>query len=191
MKISANYYTISPRKFIAGTKGSYGMEKLEISFSEEWSALSKKVIFYPPNSEAVSVIYNGIPIDIPNEVMRVRGRTKYAIVGYEGRKKLLTLSGEIDVLNTVEDTDTSSQRPTQSEISQVLGIMKTTTDVANSIRSDADNGVFNGKEISPAFLDISRGNCYTMHRNIKIPGGGCNNVYLFRILRLQTGGFQV
>ena len=44
MQINANYYAITPRKFIAGTKGSYGIEKLDISFSEEWNGLAKKVI---------------------------------------------------------------------------------------------------------------------------------------------------
>ena len=48
MQITANYYSILPRKFIAGTKGSYGIEKLEISFSEEGDGLSKKKVFYPP-----------------------------------------------------------------------------------------------------------------------------------------------
>ena len=96
MQISANYYAIIPRKFIAGTKGSYGIEKLHISFSDEWAGLAKKVVFYPPNGEPVSVVYNDSPIDIPSEVMSVRGRTKYAIVGYKGDKRLLTVSGEID-----------------------------------------------------------------------------------------------
>ncbi len=146
MNISANYYTITPRKFIAGTKGSYGIETLEISFSEEWSGLGKKVIFYPPEGEAVSVIYDGTPFCIPQEVMNVRGRTKYAIVGYDGDKKLLTVSGEIDVLGTLDDVENPEQKPTPSEMAQVLTYMQQAVDTANSLRVDADNGSFNGTD---------------------------------------------
>ena len=134
MQITANYYSILPRKFIAGTKGSYGIEELEIRFSEEWEGLSKKIVFYPPEGEAVSVIYDGSPVLIPNEVMSVRGRTKYAIVGYKDDKRLLTVSGEIDVLNTLDDVENPAQKPTPSEIEQVLIYMQNAVDTANSLR---------------------------------------------------------
>ncbi len=146
MQINANYYSISPPRFIAGTKGSYGIEKLEIVFSAEWDGLIKKVLFYPPKSDPVSVLYELGPIDIPAEVMNVRGRTKYAVIGYKDEKILVSVSGEIDVLGTLDDTDKSAVRPTPTEIAQVIEHMRTAIDVAESVRKDADNGVFNGRD---------------------------------------------
>ena len=139
MQISANYYSIMPPRFIAGTKGSYGVEKLEIKFSEEWEGLIKKVVFYPPEGEAVSVIYESEPIDIPLEVMSVRGRTKYAIIGYKGEKKLVSVAAELDVLATLEDTESMSKEPTPDEMTQVFEYMRTAVDVANSVKRELEN----------------------------------------------------
>ena len=146
MKISANYYSVTPPRFIAGTKGSYGIEKLEIVFSGEWDGLSKKIVFYPPDSAPVGVIYSHSPIDIPIEVMRTRGRSKYAVIGYKDEKKLVSVSGEIDVLGTLDDTDNSAILPTPDEMAQVLNLMQKAIDEARSLREDAQNGVFDGKD---------------------------------------------
>lgn len=47
MKLKINYYGLEPRRFIAGTVGSYGFEEMDLTFSAEWKTLSKKVVFYP------------------------------------------------------------------------------------------------------------------------------------------------
>ena len=146
MKISANYYSITPRRFIAGTKGSFGIEKLEIAFSEEWNGLVKRVVFYPPDSEPVGVIYASEPIDIPVEVMSKRGKTKYAVVGYKDEKKLVTVSGEMDVLSALDDTEHESLLPTPDEMAQVMELMQTAVDAARAVRIDALNGAFDGRD---------------------------------------------
>ena len=146
MKISANYYSITPRRIIAGTKGSFGIEKLEIEFGEEWNGLSKRVVFYPPNSEPVGVIYASEPIDIPVEVMRKRGRTKYAVMGYRDDKKLVTVSGELDVLAALDDTEHESLSPTPDEMAQVLSLMQNAVEAARAVRVDALNGAFDGRD---------------------------------------------
>ena len=145
MQISANYYSVLPPRFIAGTRGSYGIEQLEIIFSEEWKGLTKKVVFYPPDCDPIAVFYESDPISIPFEVMKVRGKTKYAIMGYDGNRKLVTVTGEIDVLTSLDDTDFAAQIPTPSEMMQVLSHMREAVDIANSVRRDADNGVFDGQ----------------------------------------------
>ena len=146
MKISANYYSVTPRRFIAGTRGSYGIEKLEISFSEEWNGLTKRVVFYPPASEPVGVMYASGPIDIPMEVMRTRGKTKYAVIGYKDEKKLVTVSGEMDVLGTLDDTEHSALKPTPDEMAQVMEHMQTAVNTARALRTDAANGLFDGRD---------------------------------------------
>lgn len=146
MKISVNYYSVTPRRFIAGTRGSYGIEKLEIAFSKEWNGLTKRVVFYPPDAEPVGVMYSSEPINIPMEVMRSRGKTKYAVIGYKDEKKLVTVSGEMDVLGALDDTENESLLPTPDEMAQVFDLMQTAVDTARALRVDAANGLFNGRD---------------------------------------------
>ena len=168
MQINANYYSVTPSRFIAGTVGSYGIEKLEIKFSEEWEGLAKKVVFYPPDAESVGVIYNSEPIYIPMEVMKRRGKTRYAIIGYRDEKRLITVCGEIDVLGTLEDTVNASYVPTPDEMTQVLTYMQKAVDTASSVREDADNGVFDGRDSNRWFIGMEIDGTYdTIIRNIE------------------------
>ena len=146
LKIEVNYYSVSPSRFIAGTAGSYGFEKLEAVFSPEWSSLSKKIVFQTPSGRSVSVLYFDEPIDIPSEVMAERGVSKFAIIGYEGEKVLVSVSGELDVIGSLCADAEEAQAPTPSEVAQVIEIMERNTAITESIRNDADNGVFNGAD---------------------------------------------
>ncbi|MGM9683954.1 MAG: collagen-like protein, partial [Eubacteriales bacterium] len=151
MQIKADYYSLSPSRFLAGTKGSYGFEKLELSFSEEWEGLSKKLVFYTPSGVSVCVVYADSPVYIPQEVFAERGCTKYAVIGYDGNRTLISVSGEIDVLSTLEDTDDESIPPTESETAQILSYMNAALSAAETLRSDAENGKFDGRNGSAWF----------------------------------------
>ena len=174
MKISANNFSLSPIRFIAGTRGSYGIEKLEIDFSEEWNGLAKRVVFYPPRSKAVAVIYPDSPIDIPFEVMKERGKTKYAVIGYRDEKKLFSVSGEIDVLGTLDDTDGATYVPTPNEMAQVMSYMQSAIDIANSVREDADNGLLDGN--SWFVGELLRGD--TQEIGMHVEGADIDDFYL-------------
>ncbi len=144
LKVEVNYYSVSPSRFIAGTAGSYGFEQIELSFSSEWESLDKKLVFQTPSGRSVSVLYLGEPVDIPSEVMAQRGVSKFAVVGYEGERVLISVSGELDVLGALDSEADNARTPTPSEIAQVLEVMERNTAISESVRADADNGVFNG-----------------------------------------------
>ena len=146
MKIKVDYFTMSPSRFIAGTLGSYGFENIELEFSDEWSGLGKKLVFYPKGKDPVSVVYSGEPVRIPYEVMSTRGVSKFAVVGYEGERTLITVSGQIDVLNTLEPEGSNTVEPTQSEMMQVLDIMAQTLEVSKELRASALAGEFDGRD---------------------------------------------
>lgn len=146
MLIKADNFTIKPSRFVAGTKGSYGFEKLEIEFGDGWEGLGRKVVFYPPDSEPVAVVYGNTPIDIPSEVMSKRGVSRFAVIGYSGNKTLISLTGEITVLNTLDSTDNTTTPPTESEIAQVLLYMQTALDTADEVSAAAANGEFDGRD---------------------------------------------
>lgn len=144
MKIKIDNYSMQPSRFIAGTKGSYGFDFIDIEFGEDWEGLSKKIVFSPPEGDPVSVVWAGDPVPIPAEVMAVRGKTGFAVVGYENEKTKITVTGELDVLNTLDPDGIETVPPTENEVAQIMKYMEQAVSAAESVREDADNGVFNG-----------------------------------------------
>ena len=146
MKIKVENYSMYPSKLIVGTKGSYGFEFIELELGEGWEGLAVKLIFQPPVGEAVSIVYAGEPVPVPYEVTRERGRTSFCVVGYEGEKTRITVSGELDVLQALEPEGVNTAPPTESEMTQALEYMEQAVSVARSIREDADSGAFKGEK---------------------------------------------
>ena len=144
MKIKIDNYSMQPSRFIAGTKGSYGFDFIDIEFGEDWEGLAKKIVFSPPEGEPVSVVWAGEPVPIPAEVMAVRGKTAFAVVGYENEKTKITVTGELDVLNTLEPDGIGTVPPTENEVAQIMTYMEKAVSAAEAVRQDAANGVFNG-----------------------------------------------
>ena len=146
MEIFVDEYAISPRRFIAGTKGSYGFCTLNLKFSSEWEGLAKRITFYPlDGSGAVYLIISGDEVRIPAEVMRCAGVSKYVISGCMDENVLISVTGEIDVLNSLCPDGEPAEEPTPSQMAQVLSMMQEAIDTAQSVRDDADNGVFDGE----------------------------------------------
>lgn len=98
MKINVNFYSLSPRRFIAGTKGSYGTQKLKFAFDTHWRGLTKKVIFYPMDATPVEVDIGDEPITIPREVMSHEGLVKYTVMGVGSDRTIVSVTGGMDVL---------------------------------------------------------------------------------------------
>ena len=121
MKIEVNKYSLNPRWFVAGTKGSYENETLELVFSKEWDGLVKKVNFIPYGGEEVSLIYTE-PITIPYEVMVRAGTCVFGVSGYKDTLRLLSVTGEMKVVDTVASPDNSTYVPTPDEMTQVMSI---------------------------------------------------------------------
>ena len=146
MVIEVNKYSLNPRWFVAGTKGSYGNEKLEFVFSKEWDGLSKKVNFIPFGGEEISVYYTG-PIDIPYEVMVRAGTCVFGVSGYRDGVKILSVTGELKVLDTVASPDNSEYVPTPDEMTQMLNIANDALDASNEAKSIAQQAKDESAEV--------------------------------------------
>lgn len=108
MKITATKYRLNPDRICAGTRGSYGIEKIEFVFSPEWDGLTKKVVFHPVRGRPVEIPYAGGEIDIPPEVMRHSGETRFVVSGVLDagdavERKIVSLTGVIEVEHTQDD----------------------------------------------------------------------------------------
>ena len=147
MLIKANYFSLTPRRFIAGTKNSYGVETISFEFSSEWDGLNKTVTFYPVGGAPVAVLYVDSPVYIPAEVMACPGTAQFTVSGTKGSRSLISVTGYIDVLDTNDPGSQPAVEPTPSEMAQVLDMMRAALDAANGIKpgeskyilTDADN----------------------------------------------------
>ena len=129
MKLRIDNYVINPGKFIAGTRGSYGIEQIELEFSEEWDGLSVTVSFYPAVGDPVNLLYTGQPFFIPSEVMNVSGSCKYVVSGYRDTKRLISAEGVLRVINTSTPTDNPALEPTPDLFSQIMTLAGTLSDI--------------------------------------------------------------
>ncbi len=137
MKIKVENYIIEPATFVAGTRGSYGIEKMELAFSREWEGLAVTVSFYPPDSEGVSVVYTGEPIFIPAEVMAKPGSSRMVVSGCLGDKTLITAEALVRVLNTSVPADSPALQPTPSVYEQVMSAI-----AGKAEASHGHNGIY-------------------------------------------------
>ena len=132
LRIKVNKYSLTPNWFIAGTKGSYGFEQLELVFGKEWDELAKLVTFFPKSLPPVTVIYNDEPILIPNEVTSVSGSGKFIVSGVNEASTLISVTGTYTVLDTESPGGDEAVTPTPSELSQVLTIMQRVLDISEA-----------------------------------------------------------
>lgn len=144
--IAVDNYSITPETIDVGTKGSYGNEQLNLTLSKQWDDLIVKISFFPPNHVPMVVIYSGEPIPIPAESTRNGGTTQYMISGHTSGRVIKSLIGRLNVLNTLDTATTPPNSPTPTEMEQVYDWMREAVDMANSVRQDADSGLFNGED---------------------------------------------
>lgn len=155
--IYVNRDRLSPNKIRAGTRGSYGLESLRFDFSNEWEGLTCKIVFYPMRGKPVEVHYFGKNIKIPPEVMAYSGISKYVVSGYklvdgEIDRKIISLTGYIEVDATLDDVGGNSVPKTPGVYEQLRDDMK--EDIADAIQEAIEDGDFTGPQGEAATIQV-------------------------------------
>jgi hypothetical protein len=121
MQIHVGKYALTPDKTVAGTVGSYGFERMKLVFDPFWESLTKRIVFESADGECVSLVLDAdAEIVLPREVTRCAGVCRYAVVGYEGEKIIITLAGELMVLETLPSEGDAPEKTTPSITAQIL-----------------------------------------------------------------------
>lgn len=118
MKISVSKYTLEPRTADGGTAGSHGLESLEFQFSPEWNDLFRTVTFFPPKSVAKCVSFTGDSVPLPPEVTARAGKTAYVLCGAKDGVTIITLTGAIEVAETLIPTESETEEYTPGALEQ-------------------------------------------------------------------------
>lgn len=133
-------FEITPNIISVGTRGSFGISKINFVFSSEWENNACKVVFHPLFGAPIEEIYTGEPIDIPFEIMKNSGIFEYIVSGVvrdeSGVSKQISLPGKIKVLFTLDDEGRESAGFKPSALAQVLAIIG---DIKELDQYDANN----------------------------------------------------
>lgn len=143
-KLTADRYKITPNTLNIGTRGSYGNDYIELELSDDWSGLIPKISFYPPRKQPIAVVYTGEAFLIPAELYVNAGSFKVIVSGEVNERVMISLPMKMQVSETETPAVTPPESPTPSEIQQVYDYLQRAVSVAQSVRADADNGVFDG-----------------------------------------------
>ena len=128
------------------TRGTVG-KTMEAEFSADWDGLAITAVFEAGDVK-MDRVYTGEPITIPHEVLATAGLS--VMLGFHGALPDGTIVKRTvpEWLNNVRDSlDPSGaigSDPTPDWAAQVQAIALEAKEVADSVRSDADDGKFNG-----------------------------------------------
>lgn len=157
MNLSINKYEILPSFFTLGTAGSYGVETLDLNFSEDWDGLTKVVSFLAPGASqseaAVIVLGDETTINVPSEFTTTAGLGNIVFQGVKDGVNLISVTAIAQIVETTAPAVTPEGSPTPSEMEQVLAYLGEARNIAQSVRDDADAGEFDGVSVTGAEIN--------------------------------------
>ena len=136
-------------KLELGTFDSYGEEQLQIVKAPDWTNLSVIATFNPPNKKHVQVVVDSVTgvIKVPKEATAdLYGIGTIVFVGLADGVQRISADVKYIVRKHSNASGTEPAEPTPSVIEQILTEAQNAKDIAQSVRTDADNGKFNGKD---------------------------------------------
>lgn len=147
-------YSVRPGNLSLGTFDSYGIEQLHVTLDDTWSGLAVTATFNPPEGEPVEIRVpeNGL-IDVPAEATANEGTGTIVYCGVANGAQRISKTQGYSVITHANTGTTVPFNPSESLATQVLqaalSAEKSSADaksVADGLRSDANNGKFNGKD---------------------------------------------
>lgn len=146
-----------------GTYDSYGVEQLQIVKAQNWENLSILATFNPPNNKPIQVVVDSITgvIKVPKEATAdLYGVGTIVFVGLSDGVQRISTDVQYIVRKHSNASGTEPAEPTPSVVEQILTeaqnanvnsteakkLATNAKDMAQSVRTDADNGKFDGKD---------------------------------------------
>lgn len=128
-------------------------DKIHFTFPNTWKNYAKVAVFSTDEVEPIIVVLNASgelccgtnTCYIPYEVLQHPGFYVSAF-GVKGDSKATATRAFVDVLESGYAKGGAPADPTPDQYSQLLDIAQTALDTAESVRADADNGLFRGEK---------------------------------------------
>lgn len=163
IKLSGYSATADVKRLELGTFDSFGIEQLQVIKGDGLEDLSVIATFNPPNKKPVQVVVDSVTgiFDVPKEATeKLYGVGTIVFVGLADGVQRISADVEYIVKKHSNASGTEPAEPTPSVVQQILteaqNANKTSADakklatdakdIAQSVRTDADEGKFNGKD---------------------------------------------
>lgn len=151
--LSNNKLTVRNDALAKAVSDSIKHETVKFSFADNWKDYLKTAVFSTDEVDAINVALNRenmmcITEDecyIPHEVLKGRG-FYLSVYGVMGDRLATTTKIKIEVLESGYALGDEPEEPTPSQYSQILEMVNETKDIAEKLRQDAQNGLFNGEK---------------------------------------------
>lgn len=127
-------------------------ETIRFTFPKSWKNYVKTATFKTEDATVSVVLQEGNLLCIsenecyiPHEVLTFPGFS-VSVFGNEGDTLATTANGFVAVIKSGYEKGVAPKDPTPDEYAQIIGLVNETKSVAQSVRDDADNGLFNGEK---------------------------------------------
>ena len=143
LKVSKNTLTILNKEPITTKNSKYLYA--QFSFDMDWANKVKTAIFYQRPNDVKQVILTNNGCLIPWEALELPGNLYIGVYGTQGTTRITTNVVSIMCQEGSFRKGTPPREPTKSVYEQIIDGLKEALDIAQSVRDDADNGLFDGK----------------------------------------------
>ncbi len=149
---SNNVLTVRDNTFSNAVSDSVKHETVKFLYSDNWKNYQKTAVFSAEGVEPVNILLsneNNLCVSedecyIPFEVLK-GDSFMLSVFGVDGDCLATTPRIAIEVLESGYALGNLPQEPTESEYGQIINIMAETQQIAQSVRNDADKGLFKGE----------------------------------------------
>lgn len=132
---------------------SVNFEVICFSFPASWEGYAKTAVFKHGSNEAVNVVLDGLnslcinenSCYVPFEVIKAPGFS-VSIFGNLGDSVVTATEAYVPVIQSGFAEGSTPQEPTPDQYSQLVGLATEVKAIAQSVRTDADNGLFTGEK---------------------------------------------
>lgn len=124
--------------------GGVNEDVIEFEFDELWDGFDTVAVFYRSKREVFHIKIVGNRCTIPSEVLRAQGVFYVGVMGVKDNVTRTTNVLRYELEHGAITVGVEPPEPTPSIYEQILKTVKSTEQIAQSVRDDADAGMFDG-----------------------------------------------
>lgn len=147
-----NTLIINQQKNTCAVANSVLFETVSFMFPKSWEGYTKTVVFATEEKTINVILESGNSLClsdtecyIPHEVLEY-GEFELSVFGIRGESIATTPKHSVKVLESGYAIGASPSEPTMSEYQQIIEITESAKSIAESVKNDAENGLFKGEK---------------------------------------------